>query len=142
MASKKTDYVLAFSPSAPEPRKYYDYISLGSQCKVLSAMNDSYTRMLLLYMGVEVKSDTGNEAEANSQLALWMAANICCRRILAQAAKGNITGLDNVPLFGWIIIGHTWDLYAAYVEDATSGSVVRNHAHRVLAYNTNPDQHR
>ena len=134
---KRTDYVLAFSPSAAEPRKYYDRISFGSQCKALSAMNDTYTRMLLLFLGVEVKSDSGNEAEAKTQLALWMAANIRCRRSLAEAASGDKTSLDDVPLFGWIVIGHSWDLYAAYVGDTSSGAVVRNDVYLVIAHDTN-----
>jgi len=87
-------------------------------------MTDVYTRMLAMLSAAEIKIEGGNAMEAKFQLALWFTAGLRSIRELAEAATKDISIMDDVPMFGWTVVGHTWDLYVAFVEDGQSGAVV------------------
>ena len=88
-------------------------------------MNDTYTRMLAMFAAAKVKAEGGNEMEAKTQLVLWMAAGLRHRQeLLQEVAVEDVTAVDEVPMFGWIVVGHRWDLYIGFVEDRKSGAVV------------------
>ena len=96
-------------------------------------MSDPYTQMLALMLGIEVKAQYGNEVEARAQLAVWLAAGLKHRRDVATAATGNAAAMDEVPMLGWTVIGHQWDLYMAFVESGSTGDVVSS-THLLLAH--------
>lgn len=127
VAQKKADYGLAFSPRHAQFSRVYEQASFGGHCVALSQMNDPYTRMLALLLGVEVKASSGNEMEARAQLAIWIASGLWHQRMLAKAATGDIAGTDDLPMLGCIVIGHRWDIYIGYVEDSSTGDVVGFH---------------
>jgi len=86
-------------------------------------MSDAYTEKLALFAGVEVKMSGAGDLEAKVQLALWMAAGLQCREQLLQKAGEEKTTMDKVPLFGWTVVGHQWDLYVGYVEPVEATEV-------------------
>jgi len=89
-------------------------------------MNDTYTRMLAMPVGIEVKPATGDEKEAQVQLALWMSAGLMSRRALALAATGDAMSLHHLPMLGWTVIGHRWELFIGYVADNLAETIVRS----------------
>lgn len=88
-------------------------------------MGDPYTESLLLIAAVEVKAGDGDLMEATTQLAVWIAACLRCRTALAKKANHG-KSMSEVPIFGWIAIGHTWNLYAGYEADNADGTPVVN----------------
>ena len=72
---KKTDLALAIVPqpgSLDEDRLQLAFQKHGT----LSQMNDAYTRKVPLVCGIEVKTPSGDVAEANAQLGIWYAAGL------------------------------------------------------------------
>lgn len=80
--------------------------------------------MLAVLVGVEVKLAYGDETEAKVQLAVWISAGVQHRRELATAATGSSQSMDSVPLFGWTVIGHRWELYIGSYGADGSGDIV------------------
>ena len=88
-------------------------------------MNDVYTRMLAFMAGIEVKpAYGGSDVEAQSQLAIFTAAGSQCRRRLLGRAIGDARAMDGVPMLGWTVTGHRWEMYFVMVDDAETGNVV------------------
>lgn len=88
-------------------------------------MNDVYARMLAMMVGIEVKpAYGGSDVEAQSQLAVWIAAGLKSRRTLTMQAVGDLTRMDQVPIFGWTVVGHRWELYFGFVDNGETGDVV------------------
>lgn len=118
--SKKSDFVLSFSPKHPDVKKHYSEVQTASKELVtLSQMSDDCTSKLVLYLGAEVKKFGGNEAEAQSQIYTWLGSGITKRRqLMASAAQQTDQSLTDqpMPLLGWTIVGHQWKLYVAFGE--------------------------
>lgn len=134
IAQKKTDYGLAFSPRHDRIGPVYEKVSFSGRFVSLSQMTDTYTQMLAILLGVEVKANYGNEVEAQTQLAVWLAAGLKHRRDLAKAATGGASAMDDVPMLGWTVIGHRWDLYMAFIEDSSTGDIVSSLKESGLAF--------
>jgi hypothetical protein len=98
-------------------------------------MNDTYTRILAMMVGVVVKpAYGGSEVEAQYQLAIWIAAGLKSRRLLTVDAIGDISGMDNIPLFGWTVVGPRWELYFGLVNDSETGKVVSSCAILTISF--------
>ncbi|KAL9627355.1 MAG: hypothetical protein Q9164_007629, partial [Protoblastenia rupestris] len=149
---KKTDFALPFSPQHPTINQQYAALNIGEGIN-LSHMADDYTRRLAMLAGAEVKRDGEKESEAEAQLFTWLAAAIVSIRKLrstlhtseipaagpsetstpqsqpfisqAQALLDEEQVLsDQLPLLGWTIVGHQWQLYIAYsVYDNPAGPI-------------------
>ena len=79
-------------------------------------MNDICTGKLAIPLGSEVKKDGGNLVEGKGQLLTWMGAGITkTRQLLAEVNEGKPPppSKEAMPLLGWIVVGHRWELYAA-----------------------------
>ena len=123
---KKTDYGIAFSDNHKPITPFHQQISFGGCTTALSQMKDVYTRMLVMMVGIEVKpAYGGSDVEAQSQLAVWMAAGLKCRRALILQAFGHATAMDKVPMLVWTVIGHRWELYFGLVDDSQTVNVVK-----------------
>ncbi len=106
--SKKADFAIAFSPSHPDVQKEYDALySEGGVRPSLSQMNDVYTTTLALYLGAEVKKFGGDEVEARGQCFQWLGAGVKKLRDLIDSTEVTL------PLLGWVIVGHRWELFMA-----------------------------
>jgi len=121
---KKTDYTLAFSHTHPDIEPYYEKVSFGGRTAALSQMNDSYTRMLAMMVGVEVKAAYGDETEARVQLAVWTSAGLTSIRCLTKEAVGDVNAMNHIPLFGWTVVGQQWDMYIGLVNNGDTGDAV------------------
>lgn len=122
---KKTDYALAFSDNHESVKPFYEQVSFGGCTAALSQMSDVYTRMLAMMVGIEVKAAYGgSDVEAQSQLAIWIAAGLKSRRTLTEQALSDATVMDRVPIMGWMVVGHRWELYLGFVENGETGDVV------------------
>ncbi|KAL9098026.1 MAG: hypothetical protein Q9163_006229 [Psora crenata] len=119
--SKKADFALSFSPQHPDVKSHYTALQVpGSEPSTLSQLNDVCTRKLALYLAAEVKKFGGNEMEAEAQLFTWLAAGVTKSRKLLKKAK--FASSDTLPLLGWTIVGHRWELYMALgkgIEEAS-----------------------
>jgi hypothetical protein len=105
-------------------RGFYDKISLGGHGYQISQTTDAFTKRILLFSGMEVKSDDGGKKEALAQLAIWLAAGLEKVRQLGEQVRAE--GQDSInwllPSLGLTIIGHDWYIYLAY---KVSNEVVR-----------------
>ena len=66
--------------------------------------------------GTEVKKDGGNVVEGKGQLLTWMGAGITkIRQLLAEVNEGTPPppSKEAMPLLGWTVVGHRWELFAA-----------------------------
>ncbi|PWY78011.1 hypothetical protein BO94DRAFT_183977 [Aspergillus sclerotioniger CBS 115572] len=68
--NKKADYTLSFTCRDTSVRYFYDRISLGGHGYQLSQTTDAFTKRVLLFSGMEVKSDEGSKKEALAELAI------------------------------------------------------------------------
>ncbi|KAL3477471.1 hypothetical protein BJX99DRAFT_269872 [Aspergillus californicus] len=116
--SKKADYTLSFCCHDSLVRDFYNKISLGGHGYQISQTTDAFTKRILLFSGMEVKSDEGSKKEALAQLAIWLAAGLEKIRQLGEQVKGEGEGEDStnwlLPSIGLTIIGHDWYIYLAY----------------------------
>ncbi|KAL3439698.1 hypothetical protein BJX65DRAFT_93587 [Aspergillus insuetus] len=65
--SKKVDYALSFTCRDASVRGFYDKISLGGHGYQISQTTDAFTKRILLFSGMEIKSDDGGKKEALAQ---------------------------------------------------------------------------
>lgn len=97
-------------------RDFYDKISLGGHGYQISQTTDAFTKRVLLFSGMEIKSDDGGKKEALAQLAVWLAAGLEKIRQLGEQLKDE--GEDSInwmlPSLGLTVIGHDWYIYLAY----------------------------
>ncbi|KAL4793259.1 hypothetical protein BDV19DRAFT_366909 [Aspergillus venezuelensis] len=114
--SKKADYTLSFTCRHDLVRSFCDKISLGGHGYQLSQTTDAFTKRILLFSGMEVKSDEGSKKEALAQLAIWLAAGLEEIRRLGEQVMGESEGSVDwlLPSIGITIIGHDWYTYLAY----------------------------
>jgi hypothetical protein len=105
-------------------RDFYDKISLGGHGYQISQITDAFTKRILLFPGMEVKSDNRGKKEALAQLAIWLAASLEKVQQLGEQVKAK--GKDSInwllPSLGLTIIGYNWYIYLAY---KVSNKVVR-----------------
>ena len=79
-------------------------------------MNDICTGKLAIPAGTVVKKDGGNAVEGKGQLLTWMGAGIIkIRQLLTEVNEGKPPppSKEAMPLLGWTVVGHRWELYAA-----------------------------
>ncbi|KAJ0417623.1 hypothetical protein BJY00DRAFT_289284 [Aspergillus carlsbadensis] len=116
--SKKTDYTLSFACRDALVQDLYNKISLGGHGYEISQTTDAFTKRIVLFSGMEVKSEDGGKKEALAQLAIWLAAGLEKTRQLGAQVKGEGEGEDSanwlLPSLGLTIIGHDWYVYLAY----------------------------
>ena len=79
-------------------------------------MNDACSGKLAIPAGIEVKKDGGNVVEGKGQLLTWLGAGITkTRQLLAEVNEGKppTPSKEAMPLLGWTVVGHHWELFAA-----------------------------
>jgi hypothetical protein len=107
-------------------RGFYDKISLGGHGYQISQTTDAFTKRILLFSGMEVKSDDGGKKEALAQLAIWLAAGLEKVRQLGEQVRAE--GEDSInwllPSVGLTIIGHDWYIYLFSTWLARSASLL------------------
>ena len=117
---KKADYALSFSNTHPDLQPVYQELQKQAVARHLSQMDDKYTGEIAMLAGVEVKRSGGNEQDAQAQLFLWLAAGITSLRLLRTCRKEGSYETKRLPLFGWTVVGHIWEIYIAVERDACS----------------------
>ncbi|KAL2810106.1 hypothetical protein BJX63DRAFT_444876 [Aspergillus granulosus] len=112
----KADYALSFTCRDPSVQDFYDQISLGGHGYQISQTKDAFTKRVLLFSGVEVRSDDGGKKEALAQLAIWLSAGLEKTQQMREQVKGEGDDLADwaLPNIGLIVIGHDWYAYLAY----------------------------
>lgn len=119
---KTADYALSFSNTHPDLQPVYQELKKQPVARHLSQMDDRYTSDIAMLAGVEVKRSGGNGQDAQAQLFLWMAAGITSLRLLRTCRKESSYATKRLPLVGWTVVGHIWEIYIAVERDACSVS--------------------
>ena len=108
--------------------KYKDLSADGGQLPALSQLSDAFTRKLILYLGVEVKSEGGNNLEAKAQLFTMLGSGVIRLRQLIRKAIGqdndSLAEYEMPPLLGFTVVGHRWTMYAATGKGARAGDKI------------------
>jgi len=122
---RKTDYVLSYSHRHPDISALYKRLDAVNNREVGHTL-DTFTKRTALFSGFEVKPASGDHAEAELQISIWIAASLRKKQELAQ-----ITSTLCEPVMmaepALTIVGHEHSIYYAYPrENLVSG---RNGAH-------------
>jgi len=120
---KKTDYALSFSDCHPDVQPVYESASHTAVGQQLSQMSDDYTGTLALLASAEVKRNGGSSVDAQAQLFMWLAAGITSLRRLRSCCRPGVYAQKRLPLVGWTVIGHVWEVYIAFERDEVTGAV-------------------
>ena len=142
LLTTRVTFAWAFSKHDPGVAPYYE--AMRAKGIHLSPMTDSWTTRLLLYCGGVVKAPGGHQ-KALAQLALWLAAGLRqrnrIREIIIKALEEAETGQakakklkkqdseeagngEDEPLIGWIVDGHQWSFYLAWLSDTEAECTV------------------
>lgn len=93
---RKTDFVFSYShfPS-PGFQSLYDRLRVANNAEV-GHTTDTFTKRTALFSGIEVKPPSGDMAEAELQMSIWMAASLGKKAELAKrvAFKANIHSVE------------------------------------------------
>jgi hypothetical protein len=89
---RKTDFAFSYSHlSSPGFQSLYDRLRSANKAEV-GHTTDTFTKRTALFSGMEVKSISGDKAEAELQISIWMAASLRKKAELAKCAafKGTL----------------------------------------------------
>ena len=103
----------------------------------VSHTTDNFTSRAILFSGIEVKPENGDQKEAELQMAIWMAASLrkkmdlartpLFKVIVSQFGVGNRTPLIPAPTAllepALTIIGHEHKVYYAYPSSEENGNI-------------------
>ena len=100
---RKTDFVFSYS-HLPSPgfESLYDRLRAANNAEV-GHTTDTFTKRTALFSGIEVKSTSGDKAEAELQISIWMAASLRKKAELVKYApfKATLCGAEaNVSASG------------------------------------------
>ena len=92
----KTDFVFSYS-HLPSPgfESLYDRLRAANNAEV-GHTTDTFTKRTALFSGIEVKPTSGDKAEAELQISIWMAASLRKKAELAKsvAFKATLCGAE------------------------------------------------
>lgn len=117
---RKTDYVLSYSHRDPDISALYKSLDDANNRHIGHTV-DTFTKRTALFSGFEIKPASGNHAEAELQMSIWIAAALCKKQELARSAQ---VSLDPAAIVepALTIVGHEHAVYYAYPrEDVVSG---------------------
>ena len=93
---RKTDFVFSYS-HLPSPgfESLYDRLRAANNAEV-GHTTDTFTKRTALFSGIEVKPTSGDKAEAELQISIWMAASLRKKAELAKCAafKATLCGAE------------------------------------------------
>jgi hypothetical protein len=93
---RKTDFVFSYS-HLPSPgfESLYDRLRAANNAEV-GHTTDTFTKRTVLFSGIEVKPTSGDKAEAELQISIWMAASLRKKAELAKsvAFKATLCGAE------------------------------------------------
>jgi hypothetical protein len=93
---RKTDFVFSYS-HLPSPgfESLYDRLRAANNAEV-GHTTDTFTKRTALFSGIEVKPTSGDKAEAELQMSIWMAASLRKKADLAKrvASKATLRGAE------------------------------------------------
>jgi hypothetical protein len=86
---RKTDFVFSYS-HLPSPgfESLYDRLKAANNAEV-GHTTDTFTKRTVLFSGIKVKSTSGDKAEAELQMSIWMAASLRKKAELAKRVAFN-----------------------------------------------------
>jgi len=120
--SKKADLAISLSPYSPPISGALSSFRRRNPVIPVSQMQDAYAGSVPLVAGIEVKQAGGDGNEGLAQLAVWAAAGLeraeelsVLRREHARQGRSHGLGLP-LPLVGFVVVGHSWELYIAWKE--------------------------
>jgi hypothetical protein len=128
---RKTDFCFSYSYLDPHFRVLYERLEEVNAMHV-SHTTDDFTSRAVLFSGIEVKPENGDQKEAELQMGIWMAASLRKKMELARNAFIGTPGLVQNPTINeadlsitallepaLTIIGHEHKIYYAYPTSAT-----------------------
>src|SRR6266576_2665940 len=93
---RKTDFAFSYS-HLPSPgfESLYDRLRAANNVDV-GHTTDTFTKRTAIFSGIEVKPTSGDKAEAELQMSIWMAASLRKKAELAKrvAFKATLRGAD------------------------------------------------
>ncbi|KAF1968775.1 hypothetical protein BU23DRAFT_540797 [Bimuria novae-zelandiae CBS 107.79] len=82
---RKTDFCFSYSYLDPHFRAFYDQLD-KVQSTHASHTTDNFTARSILFSGIEVKPENGDQKEAELQMSIWMAASLRKKMELVRKA--------------------------------------------------------
>lgn len=83
---RKTDFCFSYSHLDPHFRALYSRLEESNAMQV-SHTTDNFTSRAVLFSGIEVKPENGDQKEAELQMGIWMAASLRKKMELAEKAR-------------------------------------------------------
>ncbi|KAF1994105.1 hypothetical protein P154DRAFT_476490 [Amniculicola lignicola CBS 123094] len=93
---RKTDFCFSYSYLDPHFRTLYNRLE-EAQLMHVSHTTDNFTSRAILFSGIEVKPENGDQKEAELQMSIWMAASLRKKMELARRAFPETVVLEIDP---------------------------------------------